>query len=419
MLRSCALLLATLAIIAVVAPEGGQAQADDASSPVAPALARAREASPGLPLDHAEVARLVGDHAVVRVYPQPGLTDPATVILRRQDGAWRVVAGPGTAFPDVAGLPEGLLGYDNPYTDDNARAVLGEIGIPPKRYERPEFGFQYPEAAEIDVARASVPTVIVGGPELRGPPFSGRSYEIIVAALGITPDRSLDQWGYDRMLAEIAEREAMNGPGGPNTQPLSATFFHTETNHIFQVDWFAGDSTIREMYVTTVGGGPVVRLTTRVYPVQNNPAVPSAEAAVTRIVQTLRAGPADGRQVAADRPAAYAGVAGTWARNGLGLTVDEQGMGRIGWRVYADAVIARQGEATIALESLIDGRAFGFVRSTSDPGMFPQEVPVMLVTLSDGLLLLTQGNTAHILCGAEFLSAPESLRSAFPCGYWR
>jgi hypothetical protein len=200
---------------------------------------------------------------------------------------------------------------------------------------------------------------------------------------------------------------------------LSATFFQTETSDVFQIDWFAGDSTIRELYVATVGGGPVVQVTTRVYPVQNNPAAPQAQAAVTRVLQTLRAGPAAEQPPPDDRPERFSLFAGAWARSGLGLTIDEQGTGRLAWRFYDDAAIVRQGEATIAFEGANGNVALGFLRAGTTPGLLERSVPVIATALPDGLLLLSQGNTTHVLCGADFLTAPDPLRSGLPCGYWR
>lgn len=59
----------------------------------------------------AEVRRVQGDWALVVVTPKIA-ADRAALILQREPTGWRVVAGPGTAFPPQsrpAGMPNELL----------------------------------------------------------------------------------------------------------------------------------------------------------------------------------------------------------------------------------------------------------------------------------------------------------------------
>jgi hypothetical protein len=61
-----------------------------------------------------DVELIEGQGARARVYPEdPNSTDPAWVFLKLDQGLWKVVAGPGTAFSpedmQAAGLPESLL----------------------------------------------------------------------------------------------------------------------------------------------------------------------------------------------------------------------------------------------------------------------------------------------------------------------
>jgi hypothetical protein len=71
MVRTLPIVLVVL-LLGLVARPGAQGQAGGASALVDAALARVREASPDLPLEHAEIVRVVGDHALVRVFPGRG-----------------------------------------------------------------------------------------------------------------------------------------------------------------------------------------------------------------------------------------------------------------------------------------------------------------------------------------------------------
>jgi hypothetical protein len=109
-----AVTLATLptAQAATVADQPGQIEAA--------ARQRVAQNAPGVALERVEVVRIVQDYALVAVYPAGGLTDPAGVILRRQDGTWTAVAGPGTAFPpgSRAGAPDALFDFGPPSEAD-------------------------------------------------------------------------------------------------------------------------------------------------------------------------------------------------------------------------------------------------------------------------------------------------------------
>jgi hypothetical protein len=413
-----------LALLALHPAPAGRAARDSTGAQAIKDAAVARVAmfaARSLMLDHVDLARVVGDWAVVRIYPKPGLTDPAIVVLRLQEGMWTAVAGPGTAIlpmslPDA---PAGLLDFTNPYIGMAARTALAGLSGTLQRYESPQAGFQYPaDATSAPGADGPPGAVTVTGPMLTEPPFTGPAYQITVTPLGLTPDVPLDVWGYGRMQEEIARREAVAGPGGPNTRPRGASYYQTETSDVFQIDWFAGDSTQREFYVAVVGGGPIVQLSTRVYPVENNPAAPQAQAAVTLVLQTLRAGP--GVIVAPQPPRQldYTPFAQAWARNGLGLAVAADGTARAGWRFYRDNQVVSEGSATIQFQNINGQSAFGLVLDSTDPARLTPGNGVSLVLLDHGLAIFTQPNTAWLLCGPGFLTAPDWLQLAWPCGYW-
>jgi hypothetical protein len=260
----------------------------------AAARARLAQTEPTLVIDHIEVRSIKDDYALAVAYPDlaKNETDPGTIILHMENGVWKGVGGPGTAFPpgdDREGAPDLLFDYDNPYTGDNAQNALNRITVAHKTYSSNYVQFEYPADGVID-AESTPSKVTLLGPKVREPIFDGPAYEITIQPLNVQTT-ALDEWGVARMEQEIAEREAENGKGGPNTQPQFATYFHLErplgNYDAFQIDWFGGDSTQRELFLAPQGGGPIVQIATRVYPVQNNPGAPQAESAVNLLLRTL------------------------------------------------------------------------------------------------------------------------------------
>jgi hypothetical protein len=278
------LLVAALAAVAL----GGVAAQPATDSVAAMKAAVRAHAGSSPPIEKAELVRVVGDYAAIRIYPPFGTTDPAIVILRRAAGSWRVIAGPGTGFapPLPGGAPDDLFDYDRLYTGDTAQSSIDLLPTGRRWLTAAGFRLQYPADATVtERVMDSGPTWSIDGPVSTGI-FAGPSFTISVRLAGQVSG-PLDDWAYARLQEEVARRRAEGGPVA-TYQPRSVSFFHTAVNDVFQVDWFGGDSTIREFYVAPTGGGRVAHMTTRVYPIENNPAAPLAQIAVTLVLQTIQ-----------------------------------------------------------------------------------------------------------------------------------
>jgi hypothetical protein len=299
--RSCFKSLLMAAVLLFVALPSGHvapvqaAPADNtAASLKAAALDQAARLAPDVPVVSEEIARVVGDYAIVILYPPPGLTDPAMVILHSQDGVWTGIAGPGTAFPpgeDRGGAPDSLFDFTNAYVGAAGDDNLGKVPLASRlTYQSSGFSFSYPNNATAGLQDGvGDGTAEILGPYLAGPPFQGYGYEVLVRDLGPVQDQPLDSWAYDALQQETAMRQAQGGPVS-TYRPQSVTYFHDGQNNVFQVDYFGGDSTIREFYVQNSAGGSVLGISTRVYPEQNNPSAPLAERAITLLLRSLQIG---------------------------------------------------------------------------------------------------------------------------------
>jgi len=118
-----AILLLLVAVTLVIIPTAEAATADETRQMEVAARQRVAQNAPGVAVERVEIVRVVDDYAMVAVYPAGGLTDPAGVILKRQDGTWTAVAGPGTAFPPGrrGGAPDALFDF-GPSADTDQRA---------------------------------------------------------------------------------------------------------------------------------------------------------------------------------------------------------------------------------------------------------------------------------------------------------
>lgn len=303
--RRLALVLGISLLLAVGAPRfipPPRAQAQDVTdlgSAVelkAAALAYTYGAAPDVRVVRAEILRVAQGYASVLLVPAAGTTDPALVVLQRVNDQWVGVAGPGTSFPpDTLGdIPPAVVDRTSLYTADSAQQLLSAVADSRSAYQGGGLTFQYPAAAGV---HADGMVTRIGGPVLRDGPVGGPSYLVALTPLGITPGVPLDEWGFDRMVGEIATRRAMGGPAATYL-PLAAASLHSGANDVFQIDWFAGDATLRELYVARKGGGAVTEVDTRVYTVESTPAQSQANAAVALLLATLRFGstPSTGSQ---------------------------------------------------------------------------------------------------------------------------
>lgn len=297
---------------------------DSAAALKAAARARLAATEADLVIDHYEITRLLGDYADVQAFPdlKRNETDPAHIILHRVGGKWQAVAGPGTAFApeDLGGAPADILNYDNPYLGDAATAsiaavkrIAGGENLFSSSLIKPLLQFDYPANATLTQQGENTH---LHGPPTQGGPFDGRAYDMVITPLQVNSNGPLDDFAYAQLQDEIRLRGL--GPDGQPITPQAVNFYHLAQSDVFQIDWFAGDSTQSEFYLSRLGGGPVTEIETRIYPVQNNPAAPQAEGALNLILHTLTstaAGAVPGmpRTGAADtkwgEPAAVGGVA--------------------------------------------------------------------------------------------------------------
>src|SRR5689334_12736261 len=129
--------------------------ADTASDLKAAARARLAQTEPTLVIDHIEIRSIKDDYALAVAYPDlaKNETDPGTIILHKENGVWKGVGGPGTAFPpgdDREGALDVLFDYDNPYTGANAQAAINRITVAHKTYSGDYVKFEYPADGVID-----------------------------------------------------------------------------------------------------------------------------------------------------------------------------------------------------------------------------------------------------------------------------
>ncbi|MFN8533386.1 MAG: hypothetical protein U0556_07545 [Dehalococcoidia bacterium] len=273
MLRSLVAAFALLLLLLPVARAAPPAQS--AQQLKQAALTRLRESGASPQPVRIDIARVIGNWAIARMYPKPGITDPALVILQRKGGVWNAVAGPGTAFPPDLSLPEqwpeeifsttGLYGGPN-----IAPELVSPGAVRHWIAEGTNVAFRFPLEASAAVRNN---TIVVSGPPTA-------TYQILMTPLTATVGAALDEWGFDRMQTL------------PNPASLSGEYFQSPTANIFLVEAADGQSVIRDYLVAPKLGGQVwsVRLTTP-RPNPSRASLPPADLAASLILQTLLIGP--------------------------------------------------------------------------------------------------------------------------------
>jgi hypothetical protein len=273
MLRT--VLILTALLIALVPSVEATPPVQSAQQLKQAAIARLRDSGATLSPVRVEISRVLGNWALVRLYPKPGLTDPATVILQRKNGVWNAVAGPGTAFPPDLSLPEqwpedifassGLYGGSNILPEQvSPGAVRHWIA------EGTNVAFRFPFEASAAVQGGSI--------VVSGPPTA--TYQIALTPLNVTVGTALDDWAFDRMQTL------------PSPAALSGEYFPSPTANIFLVEEVSGPNISREYFVAPKLGGQVWSLqVTLPRPAPNRAVLPPADLAVSLILQTLLIGP--------------------------------------------------------------------------------------------------------------------------------
>ncbi|GIW08019.1 MAG: hypothetical protein KatS3mg060_2824 [Dehalococcoidia bacterium] len=246
------------------------------------AQARVQQLAPSVPIERVTLSSVVGSWATVVVYPPPGVTDPAIVVLENVDGVWTAVAGPGTAFPpgSIPGNPPADLFWSNPYVGTAADQAVAAIGC-----TQPVGGaiaLQIPCDASV-VSAGSVLTVT--GPASTTSGFSGPIYEMTLTRLGLATG-PFDDWAYARLQQDAAGLLLPDG----SSAVQAVRYYEMTSANVLQADIFGGDSTIRWFYLQTAPDAAVVQLKTRVYPVENNRAAPQAQAALTLALRSAQPG---------------------------------------------------------------------------------------------------------------------------------
>ena len=247
-----------------------------------------------VPIVDAQIVRVVKNWAAVRIFPPPGTTDPATVIMTRPDAVsaigaecdtgWRgVTFGTGGLCinPDRA-TPLILCDYGLAYAGEEAeRAVASLDALDGRESYRGAFAFDYPANARVFEPPLD-PFAVRVQRFLSGVASSGFLYDIVVRPTVAGPG-TVDTWRYTRMIAET---------GDLSLCPITGTYFETGENAVFQVDCVDGAALQRRFYVTPKGqqGGIALLVSVTVPPEGLNPWQPGADAAVALLLATVRLG---------------------------------------------------------------------------------------------------------------------------------
>ncbi|MFN8532970.1 MAG: protease inhibitor I42 family protein [Dehalococcoidia bacterium] len=277
------LLRAGALAMAVILSSGAAALADTAQDIKSAAQAYARQLAPGVPIERVTLGSVIGDWATAVLYPPEGVTDPAIVIVQRVNGAWIGVDGPGTAFPPE-GLPTGApadLFWENPYVGVLGDEAVASIGCTQSAGSGP-IVLQVPCGAK-SVEASGMLTVT--GPASTDPAFGAPQYEMVLERLGLA-NGPFDDWAFGRMEQDTA---TITFPDG-SSAIKSVRYYPITSTHVLQVDFFAGDSVLRWFYLQTAPNAAVLLLKTRVYPIENNPNAPEAQAAVTLALRSVTPG---------------------------------------------------------------------------------------------------------------------------------
>lgn len=240
-----------------------------------------------VPVVDARIVRVVRNWAAVRLFPPPGVTDPATVILHRPDPFAEPEAGAGWTGVTygTAGLcedeatPPILCEYGLPYAGGAARFALATIEASEGRAAYAGRGFHFDYPADGRVFESPFDPFMVRVQRFL-PAGTGFVYDIEIQP-ALAGAGTVDQWGYTRMVAETSDLA---------TCPLTGTYFETESSAVFQVDCAAGSALERRFYLTAKGAeGGVAALVRVTIPAEGvNPWQPEADTALTLLLNTFR-----------------------------------------------------------------------------------------------------------------------------------
>jgi hypothetical protein len=254
----------------------------------------ASRSAPGLVPVRIVIVRVVGAYVLLRLYPPLDAADPATAVMQCTGGGWAGLTI-GTV-PTAPGVPEDLFMDAIPYVGDAAEQAVQNLAVSPAAYQGDTFAFQYP--GDATVAEQPDGSVHVFGPETAP---ATPDYEFTLVPLDVTLTATMDAYGaytdldgfgYNRLVAIVAQGRETAGAAAASTGPASATASSVGAAQggiaVFMVERPEGDGVSRELYIAPAAGGPVARLSTTL-PVAMTPEQTAASlAAISLVLRTLR-----------------------------------------------------------------------------------------------------------------------------------